>query len=326
MRLYNFSSLSRNQQSVSYYSDVLNSSDPILQKHPNYRGRHYPHMLVDDLTHGVFPYVLKRDYTVKLETDHSSLKEIISFALNTRYHYVGRSIKEAVRSFFEGVIQSLGYYGECIYEIVELLNPNTSQVEAITFSFIQPLTVFEKNGKWVQYIPVEVARERGIEQNIPLLKERLLVFNFPEKYQQNWMTRIESLANVSEIVSPFGLPSLQNDPNKVPFDFLEHNKLREQIVAKLTSDIGWNMRKYPHDGMTEYYWFHRLLLFEKFKTELREYLLSTLNEGLIRVGQKLGMYGQIKVEGLPTVEEVEQAQLDLKRGNCTPKEILDQWQ
>ena len=66
-------------------------------------------------------------------------------------------------------------------------------------------------------------------------------------------------------------------------------------------------------------------MFEKFKIEVRDSLLSTLNEGLDRAGERLRMHGQIEVEGLPTLDEVEQAQLDLKSGKRSPKEILDQF-
>src|SRR5208337_4313626 len=46
--------------------------------------------------------------------------------------------------------------------------------------------------------------------------------------------------------------------------------------------IGWNVRQLFEDDMLEYYILHRRLLFEKFKIELRQSILATLNIGLGR--------------------------------------------
>ena len=68
---------------------------------------------------------------------HAGHDQDFSALRSSRDYYSGKVIANSVRTFFKMVIRSLSFYGECIYEIVELLNPATSNLEAIAFSFIQ---------------------------------------------------------------------------------------------------------------------------------------------------------------------------------------------
>jgi hypothetical protein len=89
-----------------------------------------------------------------------------------------------------------------------------------------------------------------------------------------------------------------------------------------TKLIGYNFRDYNMEHITEYYLWHRDLVFEKFKVTLRNSILATLNDGITRAGKELGFSSQIEIKGLPTEDDVAAAQEKLAVGDGTFEEIL----
>jgi hypothetical protein len=321
MRRQDFSHLERKQKSVFYYSDLAAASDPLIQDRPQYRQYLYPSMLGEDIADALLP-LQKEKYSFRIDPQNQKLEEMLTFALN-KHQYRANNLMDAAYSFFNEVGHCLVYYSECAYEIVELLNPATETLEAFDLTYIQPMTMVQQSGKWIQQVPKLIANERSREQYIPIAPEKLLIFQLPDYIRQEWLPMMDSLAAMNEITPGFGIPKPTVNENKVPFDFSVHNQVREQAIAKVTSKIGWNMRKYPHEGMLEYYWFHRFLLFEKLKIELRESILKTLNDGLNHVLDQLGMTGTIVIEGLPTLKDIIEAKHDLRTGKKPAKEILE---
>ena len=87
--------------------------------------------------------------------------------------------------------------------------------------------------------------------------------------------------------------------------------------------IGWDGRfLIGSQDVTEYYKWHRLLLFERFKIELRDGIIATLNNVISRAGRRIGFAGQLKVKGLPTLTDVRDGQEALLTGSKSFGEIL----
>lgn len=318
------SSLTRRQQSAFYLSGFDGERDLVLRNRPNYHFHFYTHMLVEDIGLHTLPLAWQKDHPAQLQPYNARFADIIAFALTAR-HYYGPDLTTAVYDFVSTVTTSLASYSEYVFELVELCDPDTGEVKAIDLCFIQPMTLFQRKGEWIQYVPEGVAAELKVDQYIKLDPARLLFFRLPERLRDNWMNMMRSLAEVSEVGPRFEFSGLDTSTNRVPFDFNEHHRLREQVIARLTREVGWNMRMYPHDGMLEYYWLHRFLQFERFKIEMRDSVLATLNEGLRRIGRALGMHGQIEIPGLPTLQDVHQAQRDLQSGRRPAGDILGQF-
>ncbi len=94
-------------------------------------------------------------------------------------------------------------------------------------------------------------------------------------------------------------------------------------LAEAGKLIGWNARGLCQEQTLEYYEIYRKLLFERFKIELRTSILGTLNKGLDKAGQKLGFSGQLEIEGLPTLKDIEAAQAHLAVGDQPFREIVE---
>ena len=274
-----FPDLKRYQQSVFYYSDMVAKDDPVIKNRPNFYFGGLTHLLIDDIGSEVISFSFRNNYTVRIKPENTEFEKIVSNAFsNDRDHLYFQSgpLIENTRNFFQSTAKILASYGECIYEFVDLLDQETGELKAFEVSLIEPQTLKRKRKKWVQYVPKAIAVSRNIDRYIPVESERLLIFRLPEQFHKKWMQIMKNLASTEDLIPEFGFPSFGAQQNKVPFDFNQHHILREQFVARLTNEIGWNMRKYPHDGMLEYYWFHRFLKFERFKIELRISFLNTL--------------------------------------------------
>ena len=323
-----YEGLDNNQQSIFYYLDSIKQDAPLLNKRPNFQSYHYPYMLSDDIANGILPISWKgRNIKASLHPENKPLSDLISFGITARTSYhARRSLPDALHNFFQRVALKLALFGECPYEIVEMIDTNSNDVTAFFLSPIQPGTIISKqDGTFTQHIPKTIAAEREIECEISLSPERLLFFRFQDSIQDNWLKMMSELASLSEIVPSFWSENLGMDKVRVPFDSTLYYKLRDQSVALITSEIGWNMRKYPQDGMSEYYWLSRKIRFELFLVGLRESLLTTLNEGIGRIEKKISMRGDIVIEGFPTVEEILQAEEDLESGSCHAGEIMERF-
>ena len=95
---------------------------------------------------------------------------------------------------------------------------------------------------------------------------------------------------------------------------MQYLKTQELAVLAVTKRAGWNTRGTSSGKISGYYWFRRWLRFEKLKIELRTSLIECLNDGLRRVGTKLGFSNQILVSGLPTLADIASAENELQNG------------
>ncbi len=325
MRDREYANLKRLQQSVRYYSDLEGRDDPRLRARPRYHEHPYTHMLIDDISLAIipFPSAARRNakYQASIVPENPELEEVVSYALSDPRSR-GRDLVGALYDFVTEAARMIAGYGEAICEIVYLLEPETDEPLAFDFSFIQPLTVYRRRGELVQYIPAGVVSELGIAQHVTLSPDCVLFFYLPKTVRREWAGIMDILVPMKLVPPDFSLPAFGTGAPRVPFDLDSHHHTRRLLIMKSVRDIGWNARQYPQDGFLEYYWLHRYLLFERFRIEIRESIIATLNEGLSRVGAKLGLTGQIQIDGLPTLEDVERAQEHLRNGDRSVEDIM----
>jgi hypothetical protein len=113
---------------------------------------------------------------------------------------------------------------------------------------------------------------------------------------------------------------------KTPYDVTAHYHLRNVALAKITKDFGWNARNSFEKEASEYYLIYRYLKFEKFRIELRNMILDTLNAGLELAGKQLSFNNKILVNGLPTLDDVQSAYDHLAKGDIPFAEVLEPFQ
>jgi hypothetical protein len=137
---------------------------------------------------------------------------------------------------------------------------------------------------------------------------------------------MESMRILGLTLPDFFMKELAAGFRKTPYDVTTHYHLRNVALAKITKDFGWNARNSFEKEASEYYLIYRYLKFEKFRIELRNSILDTLNAGLELVGKQLGFNTKILVNSLPTLDDVQTAFNHLTKGDIPFGEILEPFQ
>ena len=132
---------------------------------------------------------------------------------------------------------------------------------------------------------------------------------------------------ILSLISPdFFMKELAAGFRKTPYDVTKHYHLRNVALAEITKDFGWDARNSFEKEASEYYLIYRYLKFEKFRIELRNSILDTLNAGLELVGKQLGFNTKILVNGLPTLDNVQTTYNHLLQGDIPFAEVLESFQ
>jgi hypothetical protein len=165
---------------------------------------------------------------------------------------------------------------------------------------------------------------RTSSEYIELPAEQTNVFGLPEPLRALATRTLEDLASVGD----FGMPDWAMEEfgyvrKRVPFDASVHTRSHHLAVADACKNLGWNARSIDNEGMLDYYVLTRDLRFERFKAELRAYLLKTLNEGLARIGREVSFCGRLSIEGVPTLADVEVAESELAAGSKSFKKVME---
>jgi|GEM_PF-728944 len=312
------------RQSISYYSRSSPQKDVRAKAPADYFEQLETSMLIQDVAAGIVPIggrTENKSFNVALVPFDTKVEELIEAAIS-RNDY-SHNLADAVCDFIHDCSQIILSYKDAPYEIVYCTNKEDGKVVGFKLVPIQPRTVLWQHGKLVQYVPPDVAQERKVSQYIPLPLERVLIFKQPSNVEDKVHRMMEELASLSGSMFPdFTLPAAGNDPKSFRYDVKEIIRARMLAIASAGKPIGWNARGTFGEEVLEYYELYRRLLFEQFKIELRNSVLSTLNEGLERAGHELGFSGHIEMNGLPTLEDVKLAQAQLEGGKRPFNEIF----
>jgi len=313
------SGLTSSQKSVPFYNDA----DLRLNDKSRYYYAAETSMLIDDVQLLVLriPKRAKEGYEIKLSASDPRVEALIINAIESRY---GRN--ELTHSVYEFSKQCAGVliaYGQAAYEIV-YLSTSDGKIDSFRLSPIAPSGFIAKKGKFQQYQVTPIADGTKLrKQLVDLPADSVLLFELPENVRAGHDQMMQSLAFAGENFIPeFALPNMVKPT--VPFSLDDFSLSRNIAVAKATQQIGWNARNYGTEYRFEHYVWHRQLIFYKFLCNLREGILRTLNEGLTRVGERMGFRAELSFENLPSADDVDAALKKLHDGDLkTFSEVLD---
>jgi hypothetical protein len=326
MRRQKNQKLNSSQKTVWYYPEAVGTDDPRVQKRHRYFGLLQCHMLIEDVYSQIFPAggrSKNKSFRIQLTPRSESIETLVASALNSRDRGSRHGLPASLADFFQECAQSMMTFGEVVYEIVYLSDPDDQKILEFEFQYVRPFTVKRRYGRLVQVVPREVVEHRGVPDFIDLPNDLILFFTPPEQIQDNLSTTLESLAILSEKLMPdFALKNFRQATSKFHYDSSGQVYSQKLALAEAGKAIGWNARGLFNDDTLEFYQLTRQLIFERFKIDLRNSILGTLNEGLTLAGKEMGFDAQILVEGLPTIMDVELAQSELETGSKAFGEIL----
>jgi hypothetical protein len=231
------------------------------------------------------------------------------------------SLANALYDFFRMTAATLCVVDRLVFEIVYFEDPQTGKPVRFELTFVNAKQIIEKGGRVYQFVPPEVAKEENMPELIPLAREDLIVFRPPADFQKPLRDIRANLLQLDKM----RFPEIMLDATKrnIPYDFKAHQRSMKLALVEAVKPIGWNARGSFTDCVLSYYWIRNLLTFEKFKVQLRNTMLATLNDGLHAIGQKLDFKTQIKIDGLPTFADVETAIENLNSGSMAFTEVMN---
>jgi hypothetical protein len=281
----------------------------------------YMHMFPEDVSLGIMPIggrSSRPDFKVTLCPADREVEQLITAGLAIRYH--GSSLADTLYGLFHLVAADVCAAEQAIFEVVYLEEPDTKKVIGFELAFINERQVVEKRGQLYQSVPPELAKERNVPELIPLAREDLLVFKAPADFENALRDLRLNLPQLDMLQLPRIM--MEATEKNVPYDFKAHERSMNLALVEAVKPIGWNARGTFNDCVLSYYWIHLSLTFEKFKIQLREAMLTTLNSGLQRIGTKIGFKAHIEIEGLPTLADVNAANQNLNSGAMPFTEIM----
>jgi hypothetical protein len=225
--------------------------------------------------------------------------------------------------FFRLVAAELCIADRATYEIAYLEDSKTNKLVGFILFYINEQQIRKKHGQLFQIVPPAVANERNVSESITLPHEDLIIFSLPSALQKTMRLVRENLS----MLSHSQMSSVFMEANKagIPYDYKVHENSRQIALLKTCKLIGWTARGMLNERILSSYLIYLQLNFQKFKIQLREILLTALNDGLNRAGKKIGFQAKIEISGLPTIEEVDEAIWKLSSGKKPFTEILDQF-
>lgn len=320
VRKDNFKNLERKQLSIWF--DVAKYQTDRKLKDKSFR--HYSSetsMLIEDLYNGVFPPAgfTSKKYKVEMEASDQKCNELFRNAIERQYPQ--HDLTESIYLFAQECVQCMATYGQAPYEIV-YFEDGKGIDRAYLLNLIMPASFHVRKNGFKQYIPpAEVVDQSPEGKFIDLPAENILLFELPfeMKHHESMMDSLSYFGG--EVLPKFAVEDLMTQ--SIPFKQADYFRARELAVAHATKDIGWNARNYTSKNKLEFYVWYRQLKFYRFQILIRDSVIETFNEGLARVGKRLGFEAKLSVNGLPTMADADNALEKLLGGDLiTFTEVL----
>jgi hypothetical protein len=292
------------------FSDIAGLRPP-----KEYGYTHYSRMLVEDVANGLVPYGHRSEFKLSLEPENPQLELLIAEGLDRDGYqpYLSDSVREFLREAAKTVLA----FREATYEIVYFSDPETDNVVIFGLSFILPWTLTRKRDGWVQTIPPAYAERVKGESQIQLPADSVFHVRLPKSIDRYFVPMMTDLEGLGRDMHPaFGMPVPGAPVRDIGFDFKEWRKCHNVAIAHGTRESGWNARNSFPDEVTEFYYVHRFLRFERFKLAIRDSLVSQVNDLLLIVGNHLGFYARIIISGLPDAAQLDESMQQLESGTA----------
>jgi len=300
-----------------------------LRSRPGWWLQLYPHMLIEDVHTGIMPFLRAPGTScqVRLDPPDAGIEGLLAKAVPSSASwgaYTHRDLTEAVFDFVRDVAWMIMNDGLAFYEVVYVFGETEDQAAAFRLCYIPTYSVVPKQGALLQEVPVEVAERVGCPLTVKLPQEDIVTFQLPYYVRQGYWRMMDLLSRASRPVMPKWAMDVSAGLAKGPaYDFQNHRRDQEEVVALATRCIGWNARGLVSDAILEYYYLWRYLRFEEFKIRLRDEIVGALNTAVRRAGDRLGFAGAVVLDGFPTLDHIRTARTGLRSGSMAFKEIMD---
>jgi len=281
----------------------------------------YTHMFSQDVSLGILPascFTAKPNFKVTILPENDDVETVIRQGLaDDRFN---DSLANALYYFFYPLAASLCVTDTVTYEIVYIEDSQTNKPVGFELNPLAKKQLVKKQGMLYQIVPQEIAKEKNLPELIPL-EDDIIEFRPPVNFASELQDMRANLRQLDKMQNSSVTVDAIKSQN-TSYDFAVHQRSMKLALVETVKSIGWNARGLFNDSVMSYYWIRMGFTFEKFKIQLREIMLASLNTGLLQIGKKLGFEAQIKIEGLPTIADVNAASVNLDSGKMAFTEVM----
>lgn len=258
----------------------------------------------------------------KLEPDNiDMMKSLYELLPSNRKHY-HPNFNEIILESVEYIAQHLVNSGILVLELVKYKDYDKREFYKLEYVYGKDIKV--KKDTITQIIHKDEAREL-VTTNIDIPIEKCFVIEFPkslggkEKYLQ-FLNEFREIANQSPMMNFFNNP-LQGQQG---YNIKEHQRLHDIELWKKSKTFNWHHRESGGEIFSGFYHIYRHLLFQKNKIKLRDFIIGELCGIISILSEKVfGQKTDLKIEGLLTIDKVEEKLEQWKTGQLDPKTIRD---
>jgi hypothetical protein len=307
--------LENTRKAIHYYIDSR-KEDSIENSFLNF-------MLIDDMHLAIMPLNPRSNAKLRIEITPYS-KDIEDLIMNGLITQFGKAwdLKESVCNFVNELAHSLVYFGKVYYEIVyyflDIKKIDYFEFQRIPNDFIHSCLKF-----YWQFFPKN--KQKKINKFNFLQKDRIMFISIPKELggYKRYRNTLRSLYSIRESFMPeFALNDMMKQKSTKGYNYLMYYNCYEEEVAKITRRFGWNARGTFQERSSEYYYFYRVLKFNKTKAILREHIIKNLNKSLREIGKIMHFDANILIKGLPTSKDYDRYLKELNKGTLQFKDII----
>lgn len=275
-------------------------------------------MAIEDIYAGIMPFFHARpkneNFKVYLTVQNEALERIIANGLSQR-SYGNSFLNEALSDFIGDAVHWLSSYGSVLYEIV-YSKDDKENITSFDLVSVSNSNIFKVFNSYYQVIPWWTAKKNRIKaQIVKIPRNKIFRINFPRELggKRKLIKTWKRLWQLSKVLIPDFVMQAMKENKDIGYNSTEYHNSKDLEIAKITSHLGWNIRGGLNKLTLEYYTWHVYLKSEKTKAILRRHILDSVNK--ILNGEVLDLKTEIKMEGLPDEEFVENKKNELLKGD-----------
>ncbi len=281
---------------------------------------HIAFMFTRDLPLGMMPFRSRRSgssFSARLATPNPQLERQLKDVLHVR-GYGGHDLGDALIDFVHDTTQYLGANGEMYFEIVDD-GSNGDVLAGKSLELLPHGKVLRLFNKYAQLVPFKDWK-KGEPKVIFIPAKKIWHLTLPSQLGSPRRQRrlIRKLKLMAEPMPKFASKDGKLG-NSAQYDFMLDHKRKDLAVEYITHDWGSIPSLRQIKGTTEYYYIVHSMQFSYSQALIREHILKEINGLLARLGTK----NTIKVEGLPVAKDINDAILNLQKGEIGFKEAVE---
>lgn len=282
------------------------------------------HMFVQDFGNNIVPLYGSKSETVtcKLKPYNKEIIESLYELLPSHHQHFRPNFNDIILETIKFVAQHLVNRGFLVLELVKYKDENKREFYKLESVYGKEIRI--QKDIVTQIIHDDVAQELGRNKvDIPIKK--CIVIEFPKSLGGK-KEYLQFLNEFRKLAEQCPMMNFSNNPlqGQAGYNINEHQRLYDIELWKKTKIYNWHHRESSGENFSGFYHIYRHLLFRKNKIKLRDYVIeelckivSTLSENIF--GQKTN----IKIEGLLTIDQIEEILEQWKTGQLDPKTISD---